>query len=69
MIQIRLNGEPYALHEGSTLSQLVEARGLTGKRIAVEINRDIVPRSQHGVTTLVDGDVVEIVIAIGGGAR
>jgi len=66
-IQIRLNGEPHTLPSGLTAADLVEKLGLSGRRIAVEINEEIVPRSQHADTCLVDGDHVEVVHAIGGG--
>ncbi|WP_290907033.1 sulfur carrier protein ThiS [Halomonas sp.] len=46
---------------------MVESLGLAGRRIAVEVNEEIVPRSEHAVTRLVEGDRVEVVHAIGGG--
>lgn len=66
-MQIQLNGEGKALDEPITVQDLVDSLGLTGRRIAVEVNEEIVPRSQHGETCLADGDSVEIVHAIGGG--
>ncbi|WP_110647879.1 sulfur carrier protein ThiS [Salinicola peritrichatus] len=66
-MQIQLNGEPRQCDDGQTLSQLVEALGLTGRRIAIEVNEEIVPRSLHAQMRLADGDRVEIVHAIGGG--
>ncbi|MEH6567151.1 MAG: sulfur carrier protein ThiS [Halopseudomonas sp.] len=66
-MQIHLNGEPYSLEQAISLSELVEQLGLAGKRLAIELNLDIVPRSQHAETLLSDGDRVEIVHAIGGG--
>lgn len=66
-IQIRLNGEPHTLSSGLNAADLVEQLGLGGRRIAVEINEEIVPRSQHASTRLADGDHVEVVHAIGGG--
>lgn len=66
-IQIYVNGELKELAQTATLADLVAQLGLTGKRIAVEINTDIVPRSQHSETGLKAGDQVEIVHAIGGG--
>ncbi|CAM3809174.1 sulfur carrier protein ThiS [Vreelandella rituensis] len=66
-MQIQLNGEPHALDSAVTAADLVETLGLTGRRIAVEINEQIVPRSQLAETPLSDGDQVEIVHAIGGG--
>lgn len=51
----------------ATLEGLLKALGLSGRRIAVEINQEIVPHSQHGDRQLADGDRIEIVHAIGGG--
>ena len=65
-MQIHLNGEAYSLDRVLSLADLVEILGLTGKRLAIELNLDIVPRSQHTETLLSDGDRVEIVHAIGG---
>ena len=53
--------------DGLTVAQLVAQLGLTGKRLAVEVNRDIVPRGEHATRMLRDGDRVEIIHAIGGG--
>ncbi|MCS2607941.1 sulfur carrier protein ThiS [Halomonas dongshanensis] len=66
-VAITLNGEPYDLAAERTAAELVEALGLTGRRIAMEINEEIVPRSQLSATRLEAGDRVEIVHAIGGG--
>ncbi|MDF3918005.1 sulfur carrier protein ThiS [Salinicola sp. LHM] len=66
-MQIQLNGEPRQLDGEQTLAQLVDTLGLTGRRIAIEVNEEIVPRSLHAQTRLNDGDSVEIVHAIGGG--
>lgn len=66
-MQIQLNGEPHALDREQSVAELVESLGLGGRRIAVELNEDIVPRSLHAETLLNDGDSVEIVHAIGGG--
>ena len=66
-MQILLNGEPHQLDQPLTLSALIDRLGLTGKRLAVELNLEIVPRSQHADTRLSEGDRVEIVHAIGGG--
>ncbi|WP_417329395.1 sulfur carrier protein ThiS [Halomonas cupida] len=66
-MQIQLNGEPHALDREQSVAELVETLGLGGRRIAVELNEDIVPRSLHTETLLSDGDSVEIVHAIGGG--
>ena len=66
-MQIILNGESTFVDENTTITQLIEQLQLTGKRIAVEINEAIVPRSAHVNTLLREGDKVEIVHAIGGG--
>ncbi|CDZ94770.1 thiamine biosynthesis protein ThiS [Pseudomonas saudiphocaensis] len=66
-MQIQLNGESYELPEGVSVADLLLRLELTGRRLAVEVNRDIVSRSQHATTILAEGDQVEIVHAIGGG--
>lgn len=66
-MRIQLNGEPYELPDGETVAELLTRLELTGRRIAVELNLDIVPRSQHASTSLREGDQVEVVHAIGGG--
>ncbi len=66
-MQIQLNGEPYELPAGQTVADLLARLDLTGRRLAVELNRDIVPRSAHASTALSAGDQVEVVHAIGGG--
>ncbi len=67
MIHVIVNGEPQALGSSPSVAALLEARGLTGKRVAVELNGAIVPRSRHAVTSLCDADRLEIVVAVGGG--
>ena len=66
-MRIQLNGEPYELPEGESVAALLGRLELAGRRVAVELNLDIVPRSQHGTTVLHDGDQLEVVHAIGGG--
>lgn len=66
-LSVTVNGEPQTWPVGTTIADLVAAQPLAGKRIAVERNREIVPRAQHGTTRLAAGDQVEIVQAIGGG--
>ena len=66
-MQIRYNGDTLSLADTCTIADLIAAQGLTGKRIAVERNGEIVPRSQHAHTLCVAGDVIEVVHAIGGG--
>lgn len=66
-MQIQVNGEPVEMAEQSTLNDLIGQLELTGKRIAIELNLEIIPRSAHADTVLRVGDQVEIVHAIGGG--
>lgn len=66
-MNITLNGEPRVLAEPTTVTALLQAEGLGERRVAVEVNGTIVPRSRHGEHPLADGDTVEIVHALGGG--
>lgn len=66
-MQIQLNGAAYELAEAQTIADLLEQLQLGERRVAVELNLDIVPRSLHASTQLQAGDVLEIVHAIGGG--
>jgi sulfur carrier protein len=66
-MSITVNGATRALERGQTVAALVHALALHGKRIAVEVNGEIVPRSRYDTTTLNAGDRVEIVGAVGGG--
>ncbi|MGB0732273.1 MAG: sulfur carrier protein ThiS [Pontibacterium sp.] len=66
-MQIHVNGEPKEIADQATLLDLIESLGLAGRRIAVELNMDIVPRSEHPAVQLKEGDELEIVHAIGGG--
>ncbi|KGS14675.1 MULTISPECIES: sulfur carrier protein ThiS [Pseudomonas syringae group] len=66
-MHIQLNGEPFELPDGETVAALLTRLDLAGRRVAVELNLDIVPRSQHDATVLREGDQVEVVHAIGGG--
>ena len=66
-MQILLNGEPRHVEAGTTLDALVEAEGLAGRRVAIELNGEIVPRSRHSGQALAEGDRMEIVHALGGG--
>ena len=66
-MRIQLNGEAFELPDGETVAGLIGRLDLAGRRVAVELNLDIVPRSQHATTALREGDLVEVVHAIGGG--
>jgi sulfur carrier protein len=67
MISVSVNGEPREVGADATVAALLAAMQLTGKRVAVERNGEIVPKSLHGVTLLAAGDKLEIVVAVGGG--
>jgi len=67
MIEIELNGAPHALAPPHSLLQLVDALALSGKGVAIAVNREVVPRQQWPQRTLQAGDRVDIVRAIGGG--
>lgn len=64
---IVLNGEPHPVDEETTVAALVTALGLAPQQVAVEKNREIVPRSAYTQTCLRDGDRLEIVTFVGGG--
>jgi sulfur carrier protein len=66
-VEIVLNGVPKQLPALLTVAALLEAEGLAGKRVAVEKNGEIVPKSQHAAVTVHAGDRIEIVVAVGGG--
>jgi thiazole synthase len=66
-LRITLNGEPREIAGDATVAALVKEAGLEGKRVAVEVNGDVVPRSEHGARRLADGDRVEMVTFVGGG--
>jgi len=67
MLEITLNGAVRRLDAPLTVAALLEAEGLAGKRVAVERNGEIVPRSRHEHVVLASGDRLEIVVAVGGG--
>ena len=66
-LRLLVNGEPRDVPAGCTVEQLVESLGLKRGRIAVAVNRDVVPRSRFGAHPLAAGDRVEILEAVGGG--
>ena len=67
MLELKINGETRQFSATLTVTGLIEQLGYTGKRIAIERNGEIVPKSQHATTALVSGDQLEIVVAVGGG--
>ncbi len=67
MINVSVNGEPRSVAINSTVAALLALMQLTGKRVAVERNGEIVPKGLHSATPLAAGDKLEIVVAVGGG--
>jgi len=67
MIQLSVNGEAHRFDEALDVARLLERLDLAGKKVAVERNGEIVPRSRFADTPLADGDRLEIVVAVGGG--
>ena len=66
-MDIQLNGDALSVADTTTVLSLLDQQGLANRRVAVEVNGTIVPRSRHGEHLLQDGDHVEIVHALGGG--
>ena len=69
-MKVLVNGAPTALDEageGATLAVLIDQLGLAGRRIAVEVNADLVPRGRFAEHRLAEGDRIEIIHAVGGG--
>ncbi|MBY4597842.1 sulfur carrier protein ThiS [bacterium BD-1] len=66
-MRILLNGEEHQVPAHATVADLLELSGHGGRKVAVEVNLEVVPRSQHGSRALAEGDRVEIIHAIGGG--
>ncbi|MAL97356.1 sulfur carrier protein ThiS [Hydrocarboniclastica marina] len=66
-MNITVNGEVTHVPDNCSVDELIEQLCLSGRRLAVEVNQDIVPRSRHQSQRLAEGDVVEVVHAIGGG--
>ncbi len=67
MVRILLNGAPREVAANVSVGELLDAEGFAQRKVAVELNREIVPRSQHAQRILSEGDRIEIVHAIGGG--
>jgi sulfur carrier protein len=67
MINVSINGRPQQFDPPLVVAELLQRLELAGKRVAVEQNGEIVPRSQHASTPVADGDRLEFVVAVGGG--
>ena len=67
ILQVLVNGEPQTLPSPGRVCDLLEVLGMTGRRVAVAVNRHVVARSAYAETALSDGDRIEILEAVGGG--
>ncbi|OGA07597.1 MAG: thiamine biosynthesis protein ThiS [Betaproteobacteria bacterium RIFCSPHIGHO2_12_FULL_69_13] len=67
MIQVTVNGAPHRFEQPLDVAGLLRRLELAGKKVAVERNGEILPRSAHAATRVDDGDRLEIVVAVGGG--
>lgn len=67
MLHVVVNGESREIPTGTTVAGLIQQLGLADRRVAVERNREVVPRAQHADTALADGDHLELVTFVGGG--
>lgn len=65
-VKVTLNGQEREV-QADTVAALVEALGLAGQAVAVEVNREVVPKRQHADTPLRAGDAIEVVTLVGGG--
>ncbi|MEX0742401.1 MAG: sulfur carrier protein ThiS [Phycisphaeraceae bacterium] len=67
-MKLTVNGDNYQLDRPQpSVADLVEALGLTGRPVAVELNRELIPKRDHGETSLSEGDTLEVVTLVGGG--
>jgi thiamine biosynthesis protein ThiS len=66
-VHVLINGESQTVHEGLSLAGLIDRLGLNQRRIAIEVNREIIARDHYVTHILEEGDAVEIVHFVGGG--
>ena len=66
-MRVQINGQWQQFDRAPTVAEIVDARNLPANRVAVELNRRILPRSLHAQTLLSDNDAIEIVTLVGGG--
>ncbi len=69
MIILTVNGKSRTVNDGTSIIKLLDVLDIEQRRVAVAINGEVVPRTEHGQTSLKDGDQVEIVRMVGGGAN
>ncbi len=67
MVSLRVNGESRNFERELTVAELLRELGITSEAVAVEVNREVVPRSQHSSRRLHEGDEVEVLTFVGGG--
>jgi sulfur carrier protein len=66
-MMIQVNGQPREIAPGASVANLLGELGVTQPHVAVELNLEVVPRANHAVTILQDGDRLEVVTLVGGG--
>jgi len=66
-MEVVVNGQTRTVPQGTTVAALIRELGLGDRRVAVECNREVVPRAEHATTVLAAGDKVELVTFVGGG--
>jgi len=66
-MKVVVNGREMDLPDGCAVTGLLDALGLTGRPVAVEVNREVVPGARHHAVMLKDGDRLEVVTLVGGG--
>ena len=66
-VRVEVNGTPREVPDGATLADLLRLQGLSAEQVAVEVNRDVVPRAEHAARCMREGDRIEIVTFVGGG--
>lgn len=67
LVHLLVNGDPHRVPSDSTVAELIDALGLETRRVAIAVNRDVVPRSAFATHRLAADDRVEILEAVGGG--
>ena len=67
MLEVTINGDSRQFGRALAVTELLDELALAGKRVAIERNGEIVPRSRYAETRLANGDQLEIVVAVGGG--
>ena len=66
-VTVQVNGSTFRLPQGASVASLLEELRVAGPRVAVERNREIVPKASYATTTLAEGDQLEVVELVGGG--